>query len=63
MCTPHAMWLSHTEIRCKYVSARISDCPPPFAHSMNVIGNSPLTVGREGVPDYVVDVPLDVSGD
>jgi hypothetical protein len=47
----------------KYVSTRISGCPPPFVHSMNVSGNSPLIVGREGVPDYVVDVPMDVSGD
>ena len=30
---------------------------------MNVIGNSPLIVGREGVPNYVVYVPMDVSGD
>jgi hypothetical protein len=30
---------------------------------MNVSGNSPLIVGREGVPAYVVDIPMDVSGD
>jgi hypothetical protein len=46
-----------------YVSTRIAGCPPPFVHSMNVSGNSPLIIGRERVPAYVVDVPMEVGGD
>jgi hypothetical protein len=46
-----------------YVSTHISGCPPPFVHSMNVSANSPLIVGREGVPAHVLDIHRDVSGD
>jgi hypothetical protein len=33
-----------------YVSTHIANCPPPFVHSMNVSGNSPINVHREGNP-------------
>jgi hypothetical protein len=46
-----------------YVSTHIAGCPPPFVHSMNVSGNSPLIVGREGVPAHVEVVPMDFGGD
>jgi hypothetical protein len=41
----------------------ISGCPPPFVHTMNVSGNSPLIVGREGVPAHVEVVPMDFGGE
>jgi hypothetical protein len=46
-----------------HVSTRISDCPPPFVHSMNVSGNSLSTRDERGVPAHVEDVPMDVGGD
>jgi hypothetical protein len=47
----------------EYKSTRTTGCPPPFDYSMNVNGNFPLIVVREGVPDHVVYILIDVCGE
>ena len=47
----------------EYISTRISGYPPPFVHSTNVSGNSPLSVGRERKSPLASQVPMDVCGE